>query len=71
VVDSYLFDRAMESTEKAPQEWEGGLNVTYYLGGRHQDGDPGLVQLKIFNEAKTTNIFNVVAAIPGSLESDR
>lgn len=59
-------------------EWIGGLNASYHTGGvgvesgRKPDGS-GLVRIKmkIFNEAKTSNIYNVVAAIPGSEESDR
>lgn len=70
-----VFDlfRAMEGTEKAPKEWIGGLNATYYIGGGRKPDGGGLVRLKIvnFNEAKTSTIYNVVAAIPGSIESDR
>ncbi|OXA57014.1 N-acetylated-alpha-linked acidic dipeptidase 2 [Folsomia candida] len=64
---------AMEGTEKAPKEWIGGLNATYYIGGGRKPDGGGLVRLKIvnFNEAKTSTIYNVVAAIPGSIESDR
>lgn len=60
----------MDGTEKAPVEWQGGLKTSYFLGGWKPDGG-GLVHLKIFNEAKTSSIYNVVAAIPGVMESDR
>jgi hypothetical protein len=60
----------MEGTEKAPGLWIGGLKTKYFLGGGKSDAE-GLVHLKIFNEAKTSSIYNVVAAIPGIMESDR
>jgi len=46
-------------------DWVGGLSTTYSFGGKHA------AHLNIFNEPQSSLIFNVVAAIPGSIESDR
>jgi len=56
--------RAKETRGGSP--WVGGLlRDTYPIGGNLRTG------LRIFNEPKMSTIYNVVGAIPGSLESDR
>jgi hypothetical protein len=69
---STLFScRLIKSSEeggKGRGEWTGGLfdgKIAYPLGGRVEG------RLRLFNEGKTGNIYNVVAAIPGAWESDR
>ena len=63
--------RLMDSNEKrrkGPSEWTGGLlgsKSLYPLGGTVK------ARLRLFNEGRTSSIYNVVAAIPGAWESDR
>ncbi|CAG7717154.1 unnamed protein product, partial [Allacma fusca] len=61
----YLFRLMIRSGRKIPKDWQGGLKMLYSLGGVQP------AHLRIFNEPKTSSIYNVVAAIPGAWESDR
>lgn len=64
--------RQSRGSRRAPQEWQGALQTSYYLGSTLQSSSlPFYVRLRTFNEPKTSNIYNVVAAIPGAWESDR
>lgn len=54
----------------APEEWQGGLNVTYKLG-------PGLTEpgwtlgLEVLTHSVRTTTYNVIGVIKGSVEPDR
>ncbi|XP_071833272.1 putative N-acetylated-alpha-linked acidic dipeptidase isoform X2 [Apostichopus japonicus] len=55
--------------DAAPDEWSGGLNVTYKLG-------PGLVnnrniKLDVNNRLQRNTTYNIIGTITGSLEPDR
>lgn len=77
--------RTLAATTLAPKQWQGGLGISYFLGGpriHQQQQNNGAnesaamsgnetVRLRVFNEAKLSTIYNVIAAIPGTMESDR
>ncbi|XP_046552472.1 glutamate carboxypeptidase 2-like isoform X1 [Haliotis rubra] len=66
--DAYMLLREMEGTA-APPEWQGGLNITYRLGGTMAANTK--VKLFVKNKLKTVKIYNVIAKMKGVIESDR
>ncbi|XP_069960673.1 N-acetylated-alpha-linked acidic dipeptidase 2 [Cherax quadricarinatus] len=64
----YIFSQL--GGEEAPDEWQGGLNLTYRLG-------PGLhnhtwtTTLTVYTHAANATIYNVIGTITGSVEPDR
>lgn len=54
----------------APEEWQGGLNITYHLGpGFSQPG--WKLNLDVNNNNTHTTTYNVIGVIKGSVEPDR
>ncbi|XP_071104721.1 N-acetylated-alpha-linked acidic dipeptidase 2-like [Haliotis cracherodii] len=66
--DAYMLLKAMEGLA-APPEWQGGLNITYKLGGIMTANTK--VKLYVKNTLKTVKIYNVIAKMKGVIESDR
>lgn len=52
-----------------PDEWKGGLDITYRLGPGLKDGMK--VKLDLHNEFNVTSIYNVIGTIYGKEEPDR
>ncbi|XP_076052404.1 putative N-acetylated-alpha-linked acidic dipeptidase [Oratosquilla oratoria] len=55
---------------KAPQEWQGRLNVTYNLGP-HLAREGWSVKLEVNNKKRMATTYNVIGLIRGSEEPDR
>ncbi|KAJ8320467.1 hypothetical protein KUTeg_002054 [Tegillarca granosa] len=53
----------------APNDWFGGLNITYKTGPGHLDGS--IVELSVKNIKERRNISNTIAVINGKYEKDR
>ncbi|XP_048242021.1 N-acetylated-alpha-linked acidic dipeptidase 2-like [Haliotis rufescens] len=66
--DAYMLLREMEG-DTAPPDWQGGLNITYRLGGTMKDGKK--VKLDVQNHLQTVTIYNVFAKMKGTIENDR
>ncbi|XP_071104998.1 N-acetylated-alpha-linked acidic dipeptidase 2-like [Haliotis cracherodii] len=66
--DAYMLLREMQG-DRAPADWQGGLNITYRLGGTMKDGKR--VRLDVRNHLKTVTIYNVLATMKGASEQDR
>ncbi|XP_046566636.1 glutamate carboxypeptidase 2-like [Haliotis rubra] len=66
--DAFMLLREMEG-DAAPADWQGGLNITYRLGGTMKDGKR--VKLDVRNHLKTVTIYNVLAKLEGTIENDR
>ena len=55
---------------KAPEDWQGGLKLTYHLGPGFRDENLSL-RMEVNNVLETTSIFNVIGQIKGAEEPDR
>ncbi|ESN94716.1 hypothetical protein HELRODRAFT_185132 [Helobdella robusta] len=56
--------------EEVPDEWKGGLNITYRFGSKLISGAKA-VKVVVNNEFKLDTINNIVGFIEGSVEPDR
>lgn len=60
------------SGEKAPDDWQGGLDITYHLGpGFSTNYTDWKVEVETNNNHTRRDIYNVIAVIKGSVEPDR
>ena len=55
--------------EVAPDSWQGGLNLTYLIGGRLQDGER--LEIEVNNKLEDRVSSNVIGVIHGAVEPDR
>lgn len=56
--------------ETAPQDWQGGLNLTYRLGPGLQDPTWN-TSLDVYTRNVNATVYNVIGTIKGSVEADR
>lgn len=62
-----LLARSRMNGDEAPEEWRGGLNVTYRLGPGFQEAG-WQTHLQVHTHNVRTTTYNVVATIRGSEE---
>jgi len=70
--DAYEILRRMEGI-KAPDSWQGGLNLTYFIGGQiHDDHNNGAqLEIEVNNKMREEVSSNVIGIIHGAVEPDR
>ncbi|CAL4059730.1 unnamed protein product [Meganyctiphanes norvegica] len=66
--DAYNILIAMDG-EKAPEEWQGGLNVTYNVGPGLTNGNT--LRMEIATHNVNVTVYNVIGQIKGREEPDR
>ncbi|KAG0725840.1 N-acetylated-alpha-linked acidic dipeptidase 2 [Chionoecetes opilio] len=67
--DAYQLLRELGGA-KAPQRWQGGLNITYHLGPGFRESD-WTVNLEVNNRNTMTTTYNVIGVLQGREEPDR
>ncbi|CAH1792640.1 unnamed protein product [Owenia fusiformis] len=65
----HFFESFNETTQEVPEEWKGGMNITYRLGGAMKDGRK--VKLTVQNERQVKRTYNTIGYIKGDVEPDR
>nr|QHX41452.1 N-acetylated-alpha-linked acidic dipeptidase [Halisarca dujardinii]QIZ30868.1 N-acetylated-alpha-linked acidic dipeptidase [Halisarca dujardinii] len=69
--DAIHFLSIMSTGKEAPEDWRGGLNLTYYLGpGFNSENQNSSAYMEVNNYYETKPIVNVVGTIYGSQEPD-
>lgn len=70
-VQYYLGGPVMEREPNTQTHSNGTLGTNPDLKASGSANRSKSVRLRVFNEAKLSTLYNVVAAIPGTMESDR
>jgi N-acetylated-alpha-linked acidic dipeptidase len=69
--DAYHFLSIVSQNSKAPDEWQGGFNFTYYIGpGFNDENKEHLAYVEVNNYFSNKTIVDVVGTIYGTQEPD-
>ncbi|XP_077987424.1 N-acetylated-alpha-linked acidic dipeptidase 2-like [Glandiceps talaboti] len=57
--------------KKVPDSWQGGMNVTYYIGRKSQSTAPWKLHMEVKNEKVQKTLYNVIGTIAGYADGSR
>ena len=63
----YYINRALKEDIKAPADWQGNLNVTYYLGPVLKDPQ-WKIKMVVHTSNKVATIYNTIGILEGKEE---